>query len=247
MNNAKLFVANWKMNGSMDKIEQDFKLYLNSTKTNQTNVVFAIPLIYIAYVSKILETNSAKYLLASQDISIYSGFGPYTGEISGDMINDCGARYTIIGHSERRAMKDNHEILIQKLTSSINAKVKPIYCIGEDLRCRQEANYLKFLGQQLDILSNVKNLISLVIAYEPIWAIGTGLTSTSEQIHEVVKFIKGYIYKNFPRLELSILYGGSVNELNIYEIISIENIDGVLVGGASLKADEFIKICSYIE
>ena len=245
MNNTKLFVANWKMNGSMDKIEHDFKLYLNSSTTNQKSVVFALPFIYIAYANKILEKNDAKYVLASQDLSRHDGFGAYTGEVSGDMLNECRVRYAIIGHSERSLLNDTDEILVQKLNAAFNTRLIPIYCIGENLEIRNSANYLVSLEQQLSNLRNVRKIGDLVIAYEPIWAIGTGIVPTSEQIYEVVVFIKDYMLKNFPQLEVSILYGGSVNGSNTGDIVSIENVDGVLVGGASLKPDEFIKICSF--
>lgn len=241
---SKLIVANWKMNGSLDKINSDLGSYLSNNTINQANVVFAFPAIYTCYAKNIIDSKGAKCRLASQDLSQYSGSGAYTGEISGNMLLDCGVSYAIIGHSERRIMSDTDEILIQKLNAAFKLGITPIYCIGESIALRESQQYLEFLHKQLVSLAKVADIKDLVIAYEPIWAIGTSLIPTMEQIKEAAVFIKNYVSENFPQICASILYGGSVNAANVRDILNVPAVEGVLVGGASLKVNEFSAICS---
>lgn len=237
----KLIVANWKMNGTLNKIKQDLEFYLNNEDTNQQDVIYAIPSIYLAYVGMLIESNKAEFKLASQDVSIYRGCGAYTGEVSGAMLADCKVSYSIVGHSERRCLlNESDALLVAKLNAVIEAGITPIYCIGESSKLRQSQQYLQHLELQLQILRQIKPINHLIIAYEPIWAIGTNLIPTMEQIQEVTSFIRNY----FSDIKLSILYGGSVNSNNIDEILQINEVDGVLVGGASLKSDEFALICN---
>lgn len=241
---SKLIVANWKMNGSLNKINNDLRIYLSNSNSNQANVVFAFPAVYIAHARNIIESESAKCKLASQDLSMHSGNGACTGEISGNMLLDCGISYSIIGHSERRMSGDTNEILIQKLNAAFGLGIIPIYCIGESIELRESQQYLSFLHKQLESLAKVADIKGLVIAYEPIWAIGTSLIPTMGQIKEVILYIKNYVSDNFPQISATVLYGGSVNAANVRDILNVPAVDGVLVGGASLKVDEFSAICN---
>ncbi|MFN8769857.1 MAG: triose-phosphate isomerase [Neisseriaceae bacterium] len=243
---SKLIVANWKMNGSIKKINNDLNYYLNNMTTNRQNIVFAFPFTYIAYAKSIFDDKQTQSKLASQDLSRYGGYGAYTGEISNDILLDCGVTYSIIGHSERRVLNDTDEILIDKLNMAFNSRIKPIYCVGESYKVRQLHQYLEFLSKQLSILTKTKHIKDLVVAYEPIWAIGTNLVPEMKEIEEVALFIKDYISKTIPGINLLVLYGGSVNGSNASDILDVPGIDGVLVGGASLKIDEFTAICNVV-
>jgi triosephosphate isomerase (TIM) len=239
----KLIVANWKMNGSQDKIEQDLSFYKNNQITNQQNVVLALPDPYLAAATQI----PANFCLASQDISQFVGYGAFTGEVSATMFKELGVKYAIIGHSERRTLLgESGSILVKKLDNAINADIVPIFCIGEDQSIRDGGKYLEFLVEQLDLLNQLNSKIDkLVIAYEPIWSIGTGKIPTLEQIAEIASLVDAFVQKYLPHVKIATLYGGSVSAKNIADILQLSQIAGVLVGGASLKTDEFAKICAH--
>jgi triosephosphate isomerase len=170
--------------------------------------------------------------------------GAFTGEISAKMLVDTGCKYVILGHSERRQyFKEDNEILTKKLMTAFENNLIPIFCIGETLEERNGGATFGIIENQLSPLSSfsVEQLLKLVIAYEPVWAIGTGLTATTEQILEVHKWIADYLNKNFG-IESMILYGGSMNAKNAAEILSTNNVSGGLIGGASLIADQFLSI-----
>ncbi|HMT02574.1 MAG TPA: triose-phosphate isomerase [Burkholderiales bacterium] len=245
---AKLIVANWKMNGSFTKIEEDLRTYLQNTTTNANNVVFALPNVYLGLV-KCLEID-AGFKLCSQDISKFDNVGAYTGEVSGAMLKDLGIDYAIVGHSERRIyFNEDEDILIKKVNNAINNKITPIYCIGESISVRKSKNYKDFLLNQLELLTKTnviaKEEIKLVIAYEPIWAIGSGVVPSTEEIVEVINFINAFVQKYLPHAKITALYGGSVSKINAKEILNLPQVDGVLVGGASLLIPDFTSICSY--
>lgn len=246
---TKLIVANWKMNGSYIKIQEDFKIYMQNPSTNASNIVFALPSLYLSLIKDLKST--ANFQLASQDISEFGKFGAYTGEISGAMLKDVGVTYAIIGHSERRAyFNESNDILIKKIDNAVNNKIIPIYCIGEEKTVRESKKYQNFLFKQLEVLTKISALkanekIELVIAYEPIWAIGTGVVPTMMEIIEIIDFINAFVQKYLPHAKITALYGGSVSSKNATEILDLPQVDGVLVGGASLLIPEFISICSY--
>ena len=189
--------------------------------------------------------------LAAQNIHSEKN-GAYTGEVSVSMVRDSGCGFVIIGHSERRQYFGcTDELVNKKLKAAVAGGIKPIVCIGETLREREENKTFEVLKRQLD--GGLKNLSDLerkplIIAYEPVWAIGTGRTATSDQAEEVHKFIRknlsGLYGEEFAK-RVRILYGGSVKPENISELMQMENIDGALVGGASLDADSFAAIIKY--
>lgn len=246
----KLIVANWKMNGSTEMLHQHLEVLHNF------DAVIALPNIYLGLGREILQKYQSIHLkLGTQDIGVNSGQGAYTSQISGIMLKEAGAEYVIIGHSEirlqlrnmlnglefseydYRIFEDNY--LLQQLQNAIDADICPIFCIGEAMTDRVAGAYIDFLMLQLAIINEIKNLKSIVIAYEPCWAIGSGVTPSLEQIAEVTDKISSFMNHRFSNVSLQILYGGSVNNTNISEILKTSNVDGALIGGASLQADKF--------
>ncbi len=243
-----IVAGNWKMNLNINEaIELSNELLKHKEIFDKEKIIIfpsflIIPEIYNLY-------KNSKVSIGAQDCSIYDN-GAFTGQVSAKMIKDAGCKYVIIGHSERRSLcHETSSIVSLKAVKAISAGLKVIICIGENLKDRENGDYLLVLEDQLKKslsgISSDSNLISnaIIIAYEPVWAIGTGNTASKKDIEEVHKFIKEIINTNYQfNYDLPILYGGSVNSKNSSEIFKIDNVDGVLVGGASLKSDEFFKI-----
>lgn len=179
----------------------------------------------------------------------YESKGAFTGEVSPDMLSSAGSEYVIIGHSERRQnFSEGHQMLKKKVASAIEKDLSPIFCCGEPLEVREENTHQEWIEKQLNEslfhLSN-ENFQKVIIAYEPIWAIGTGKTASPEQAQEMHAYIRRMVRENYgDRIakDTSILYGGSVKSANAQDLFSQEDIDGGLIGGASLKVQDFIKI-----
>ena len=183
-------------------------------------------------------------LLGAQDCH-YKKFGAYTGDTSIELIKEVGCKYVIIGHSERR--NEHHEtnnIIREKAQLVISEKLKPIICIGESLKERKNGKYLNILEEQLKI-SIPYNLNEIIIAYEPIWSIGTGLVPTVEQIKEIKDFTYDFVFKSKNITKIFFLYGGSVDSKNISDIFKFSGIDGALIGGSSLIFEEIHKILTF--
>ena len=236
----KIIVANWKLNGSLVFIRDYFEI-LNSSQPFTANVcgIICPPAIYLPN----FNINIPSFFLGAQNCSNYD-LGPYTGEISVAMILESNCEFCIIGHSERRGIfnETSRDIKI-KAHNLINSQIHPIICIGESLDERKKGITREVIKKQIvDSLPKNASNQSAILAYEPIWAIGTGLTPTLEEIEDIHFFIKNEIegFKNFK-----ILYGGSVNRGNSKEIMNIKNVDGVLVGGASLNPLDFVKILNF--
>ena len=191
--------------------------------------------------------NSRAIKIGAQDCG-FAENGAFTGDVSAKMLKDVGCQYVIVGHSERRKYySESDEIIAKKLKNALGFKINPILCVGENSDIRASQNYLQFIEKQLrQSLNSEDEIEKIFIAYEPIWAIGTGNIASNSQIAEVAKFIRELIANNFKNIkEVLIIYGGSVTSKNSTEILKISNIDGLLVGGASLDANEFINIaCS---
>lgn len=239
----KLILANWKMNGELSKINTDLSYYANLPATNKANVILALPYLYIVWAKQMLLANS-KIKIAAQDLSHYRNCGAYTGKINGTMLKDAGVDYVIIGHSERRTlMGENGAILIHKVRNAFDSNLIPVLCVGEPLSAREDGSYLQFVELQLSGLEDIEQMHDMIIAYEPCWSIGTGKIPTLDEISEMANFIQRYMQKRFPYVKITLLYGGSVNSQNAGEIINLPGVDGVLVGGASLKVDDFTAIC----
>jgi triosephosphate isomerase len=244
----KIIAGNWKMNTTKDEA---IALLNSLTENIQENilsenkiVVVATPFPYLHFAASAF-TSKKYFYTAAQNCSEYEQ-GAYTGEVSAKMLASLEVQYVIIGHSERRQyFNENDEILLQKLLQVHKQHLTPIFCCGEPLDIRLSNKHYEFVQQQLDAcLFQLEEsyLKKCVIAYEPIWAIGTGKTATPEQAQEMHAFIRNEIsnkYSPATAEEISILYGGSVNAKNAVELFSCKDIDGGLVGGASLNAVEF--------
>jgi triosephosphate isomerase len=226
----KLIVGNWKMNQSLSEIDLFFK---ESSSTISHEAWIAPQFIHLSYC---LQTkNSTSIKIGAQNCSAYKS-GAYTGEVSAQALKDLGAHFVIIGHSERRQIfHETNAELNQKIKQALSADLKVIYCVGETLEERKNNQTLAVIKKQItEGLVDVTN--SLIIAYEPVWAIGTGLSATPEQAEEVHAYIRTFVRD-------PILYGGSVKPENIKDLFQQKNIDGALVGGASLKSSDFLKLC----
>lgn len=217
---------------------------------NHCEVVIAPVFTSLKSVADRIEGSNVK--VAAQDLSDQLKHGAHTGEICGDMLKDAGCSHVIIGHSERRAMYgDSDEFINRKLRAALHFGLTPILCCGETLDERDAGNAEKVVNNQLE--ANYSGLSAdevseTIIAYEPVWAIGTGRTATPEQAQQMHAFIRGWLNQKFGAevsQGLRILYGGSVKPENISELMRCEDIDGALVGGASLDAESFAKIVNY--
>lgn len=187
-------------------------------------------------------------MLGAQNLNTNSS-GAYTGEVSADMIKDFGARHVIVGHSERRSLYGETSAMVaEKTKAALNAGLTPLLCIGESIEQRDSGNTEAVIEKQLSAvieLVGIEAFNQIIIAYEPVWAIGTGVTATPEQAQEAHLFIRSLLAKNDESVaqKTPILYGGSMNASNASELISCADIDGGLIGGAALKAEDFLQIC----
>jgi triosephosphate isomerase len=242
----KLIAGNWKMHGSIGQNRDLLDIVARDTAGLKADIAVCVPYPYLAQTQSLLQHTHISW--GSQNVSQHEK-GAYTGEVSGSMLADFGCRYAIVGHSERRALygEDNY-IVALKFKAAQTAKLIPILCIGETLEQREAAITERIVAEQLDAvieLAGIDSLAKSVLAYEPVWAIGTGKTATPEQAQEVHAFVRHRIAARNVEVAdgLQILYGGSVKAGNAAELFSMPDIDGGLIGGASLVADEFIRIC----
>ncbi|MFN3406154.1 MAG: triose-phosphate isomerase [Caldimicrobium sp.] len=247
----KLFIGNWKMNGTIKEAKEYFERFLTFLIGNnmQDRVIgIAPPFTSLYYVSSLLK--GTNIVLCAQNAH-FEEKGAYTGEISPVMLKELGVQYVILGHSERRHLfGESDELINKKIKGVLNHGLIPILCVGETLKEREEGTTFQRIEIQLKAgLTFERELLKnrLIIAYEPVWAIGTGKNATPEQAEEVHSFIRELLTDALGKevaQEIPILYGGSVTPQNVEELIKMSNIDGVLVGGASLDPEKFYKICS---
>ncbi len=241
-----LVAGNWKLNGSKQSIQELLDGILAGMSEAKTDVAVCAPYIYIPLVQEILTGTAIGY--GSQSIS-ENDSGAFTGEISGSMLKDFECQYAIVGHSERRTLFcEKDEDTAKKFAAARKHGLTPILCVGELLEEREEGITEDVVSRQLDAiidLEGVEALADAVIAYEPVWAIGTGKTASPQQAQDVHAFIRGKIAKLNADVadKVQILYGGSVNGANANELFAMPDIDGGLIGGASLKAEDFLAIC----
>ena len=241
-----IFAANWKMNGNIKflnsilaEIKQDIIPYL----ADNSKIIVCPPSVYLSQAKLFCHNTSIE--IGAQDCSSQEN-GAFTGEISADMLSDVGSQWVILGHSERRQYhSENNDLLHKKMLLAKLAGLKVILCIGETHDQHANNKTKDILAEQLSIIcgSDLNNL-EYIIAYEPIWAIGTGLIPKLEEINEIHQFIKSFLFeKTSLKSKVQVLYGGSVNPENARQIKSLITVDGVLVGGASLSAEKFKQIC----
>jgi triosephosphate isomerase len=243
-----LVAGNWKMNGARAEAEALIKAIKSGLGATVTaRVAVCPPYIYLAEVKSLLQGSSV--VLGAQNMSQRNN-GAFTGEISAAMLLDVGCEYVILGHSERRAFYGEDDALVaEKVIAASKAGLKPILCVGELLAERESGQTEVVVARQLDVLlNNADGLAALqgaVIAYEPVWAIGTGKTASPEQAQEVHEFVRQRIAVKDAALaaRIQLLYGGSVKGSNAEELFAQADIDGGLIGGASLNAEEFLTIC----
>ncbi|MBI3146157.1 MAG: triose-phosphate isomerase [Pseudogulbenkiania sp.] len=238
----KLVIGNWKMHGRHAFNARLVEQLLSSEQVNRSGVALAVPAPYLVSVGELLQ--GSRLSLAAQDVSRFADDGAYTGEISAGMLADVGCAYVLVGHSERRQyLNEGGEQLRQKLLNAIAAGLTPVYCVGETLAEREAGRHLEVIRDQLSVLEGIDS-DAMVVAYEPVWAIGTGRVASLEQIEEIHREIKAECLRRLTgSATILVLYGGSVKAENAMAILSVDNVDGALVGGASLVSESFSVIC----
>ena len=241
-----LIAGNWKMNGnSILASELVDGIIKGLDASSSCNLLLCPPFPYLNLVSQGIMNSPIS--LGAQNLSQHAS-GAYTGEVSAEMLKDIGCEYVIVGHSERRVlMGETNKIITKKFTTAIKNNLKPILCIGESLKERKQDLTTSVISEQLNAVLNkidVNDLKNAVIAYEPVWAIGTGLTATPDEAQDVHAHIRAEISKSSKKVaeNIQILYGGSVNGNNAGSLFSMPDIDGGLIGGASLTSLEFLSI-----
>ncbi len=251
-----LIMGNWKMNGSKESIQNllqkiQIGLLEIGSKREKNQVAVCVPSVYLSLVLSELKNLNSEIRMGAQDVSTHDA-GAYTGEISGAMLKDIGCFYALVGHSERRQYhQETNEQVAQKALMAKKNGIIPVICVGETLQERQSNQTEAVIRKQLKAVFDLippEIFKGSVIAYEPVWAIGTGLAATAEQVQEVHAFIRQEIFAYQSgvvdlAMGTQILYGGSLKPANAGEILTLNDVDGGLIGGASLKAEEFLAIC----
>jgi len=238
-NKYMYFIANWKMYGNLSSLNTLDKVikFSKSKEINKGRLVYCPPYTLISSFSK--KFKNCQIGIGGQNCHESESYGPYTGSVNSQMLKNIGAHFVIIGHSENREKGENDKLINLKIKSALEAKLKVIFCIGETLIEKRKKKTQLILSKQIKIgLDNIKNKSNIFIAYEPVWAIGTGIIPKSKDLLETINFIKSKFKDKSPK----ILYGGSVNPQNIINLKKINNIDGFLIGGASQNAKKFIDI-----
>ncbi len=240
-----LIMGNWKMNGNRAESQALAKAIVAGLDAGDQGIAVCVPFVYLSDVLSIIE--STPVALGAQNVADQEK-GAYTGEISAAMLKDCGCSYALVGHSERRTYYgDTDESVAARFCQAQKQGVIPVLCIGETLKEREAGETFAVVDKQLKAVIDaaaIDALANAVIAYEPVWAIGTGKTATAEQAQEVHQYIReGLAKQNADVAEkVQILYGGSMKPENAKELLSMKDIDGGLIGGASLDAESFLSI-----
>lgn len=249
MDRRKLIAGNWKMNGSRDANASLVReLVLDVRKYSKVDVLVCPPLVYLDAVGQQIEASPIQ--LGAQNLAEQERPGAFTGEVHGSMLRDVGCRFVLVGHSERRALfGETDAVVAHKFVRAQACGLIPVLCVGETLDEREAGATQTVVGAQLDAVlaaAGIGAFAQAVIAYEPVWAIGTGKTATPEQAQAVHAFIRGRLAEQDAKIANStrILYGGSMKADNAAELLACGDIDGGLIGGASLKATEFLAICA---
>ncbi|AAN54270.1 triose-phosphate isomerase [Shewanella xiamenensis] len=249
-----MVAGNWKMNGSAALAQELFKKFASKLQNDSAEVVLCPPSIYLESVRQLLEANKealdgSLVRMGAQNLSQHD-FGAYTGEVSGQMLKDCGCRYVIIGHSERRRMYgETSNIVAEKFAAAQKHGLTPILCVGESGPAREARRTFEVIAEELDIVIQKNGTMAFdnaIIAYEPLWAVGTGKSATPEQAQEVHAFIRKRLSEVSPFIgeNIRILYGGSVTPSNAADLFAQPDVDGGLIGGASLNSTEFLSLCT---
>ena len=237
-NKYMYFIANWKMFGSLNslnslnKVIKFFKIF---KKNKFLKIVYCPPTTLLGPMAEIFK--KTKIDIGAQNCHEQDSYGAFTGSVNSKMLKNIGAKYVIIGHSENRQRGENDKLINQKIKSALRSGLKVIFCIGETLNEKRKKITKKVLNRQIRLgLSKIKSKNKIIIAYEPVWSIGTGLIPNASDLYETINFIKKKIRK------IKVLYGGSVNPKNIDYLKTINNLDGYLIGSASQNSKKFIDI-----
>ena len=245
-----IVAGNWKMNTGIEegtKLAEDINKYLSSKKLPENKkVIISPPFTHLFPVSKVIDPSNI--ILSAQNCESTEN-GAFTGEVSAKMLQEIGVKAVILGHSERRQyFKEDNEILLKKVKIALKYNLDIIFCVGESLEQRENNKHFDVIKEQISetIFKLSKDEFKkIIIAYEPVWAIGTGKTATPDQAQEIHEFIRNQIKENFDENvanDTTILYGGSCKPSNAKEIFSKKDVDGGLIGGAALKSEDFSKI-----
>ncbi|GKS75757.1 triose-phosphate isomerase [Acidovorax sp. SUPP950] len=244
----KLIAGNWKMNGSLASNQVLVNALRQGMGQPGCDVVVAVPAPYLAQVQALAEGSAV--VVAAQDVSAHES-GAYTGEASAAMLLEFGVRYVLVGHSERRQYHgETDEVVAAKAQRALVAGITPIVCVGETLAEREAGQTQAVVKRQLAAVvhANGHCISEIVVAYEPVWAIGTGRTATPEQAQEVHAVLRAQLAAASPQADrIRLLYGGSMNAANAAQLLAQPDIDGGLVGGASLKAQDFLQIIASVQ
>ncbi|MGR9087650.1 MAG: triose-phosphate isomerase [Gammaproteobacteria bacterium] len=244
-----LVVGNWKMNGTLASAEALAKGIIAGLSSDHADIAICAPFVHIPALSQLVK--GSNLALGSQNVADKSS-GAFTGEISAAMLSEFDCTYALVGHSERRTYYgDTNESVAERFCQAQSRNIIPILCVGETLEQREQNQTFAVIDEQLDAVvaaAGIQAFNTAVIAYEPVWAIGTGKTATDEQAQEVHKYIRSYIAAKDPAVaeKVQILYGGSAKPENARGLFAQPDIDGGLIGGASLDADSFLKIYNSI-
>ena len=239
----KFIAGNWKMNGNLAANETLAKALMSGIGAAKVTVALCVPTVYLGQMSTLLK--GSELALGAQDLSQHEA-GAFTGEISAAMLHDFGARYCLVGHSERRQYHaETDDDVARKAQRALAAGITPIVCVGETLAEREAGKSLEVVKRQLAAVIHLNGhcISEIAVAYEPVWAIGTGKTATAEQAQEVHAVLRAQLHAATTHSDrVQILYGGSMNAGNAASLLAQPDIDGGLVGGASLKAADFLQI-----
>ncbi|MBC8493514.1 MAG: triose-phosphate isomerase [Candidatus Thioglobus sp.] len=241
-----IVAGNWKMNASKEEVSTLVMGILSGMSEVESKVIVCSPFPYLSQVEAL--TTHSQLHLGAQTVSIHPS-GAHTGEVSVDMIKDFGADYVIVGHSERRSMYgETDQDVANKVKTVVDSGLTALFCIGETLEEREAGETEAVVARQIQVVIDtcgIDAFRNIIIAYEPIWAIGTGVTASPQQAQDTHASIRALLATNDENIAQStpILYGGSMNPSNAAELIACEDIDGGLIGGASLKAEDFLQIC----
>jgi triosephosphate isomerase (TIM) len=241
----KLVAGNWKMHGARADNSALVEAILAAPKLESVDCVVCPPYVYLSDLARMLRGTAVR--LGAQNVSAET-HGAYTGEVSAAMLVDVGCQFVIVGHSERRTLNhENDEHVARKFAAAHSRGLVPILCVGEQLAEREADRCFEVVGRQLETVVALTGIASFghaVVAYEPVWAIGTGRTASAAQAQEIHAFIRAQLAQRDAKIAagLQILYGGSVKAGNARELFTQNDVDGGLIGGASLKAEEFVSI-----
>ncbi|MFZ2171758.1 MAG: triose-phosphate isomerase [Methylococcaceae bacterium] len=240
-----LVVGNWKMNGTRASAELLAKGIISGLGSNNAGIAVCVPYVYLASIGEVVK--NTRLALGAQNVADKPS-GAFTGEISAAMLSELDCKYVIVGHSERRSYYgDTNESVAARFCQAQEKGIVPILCVGETLEQREQDQTFAVIDEQLDAVINlagIASFVTAVIAYEPVWAIGTGKTASDEQAQEVHQYIRKYIAAKDQAIadKIQILYGGSAKPENAKGLFAMPDIDGGLIGGASLDAESFLKI-----